>query len=189
MSIYKRSTRASRDRLTGGTRDVNPQFMNMSVTQTANDTYTQVSFPIPIQRLQNTGRAQVMEVLKVFFNTPLINSTAAGVTARSIAVQLTTKSFTSGQPLSEPNLFARYEKEFTNAFTAGGTGILSNEFEPYCFDVTDGAGHGILIASDAIFMAVESTNTSAANSGRIKLLYRWKDVSIQEYVGIVQSQQ
>jgi hypothetical protein len=55
-------------------------------------------------------------------------------------------------------------------------------------DLTDGAGHGLLIATDNIFMTVYSTNTGVANEVGCKILYRWKNVSVEEYIGIVQSQ-
>lgn len=53
--------------LTGGTGDVNPQYFIMQVTQTGNDVLTEGNFPIPIQRLQDRGMAQVMEVLSAQF--------------------------------------------------------------------------------------------------------------------------
>lgn len=186
---YKRRRSSYGASLTGGSGDVNPQFMNLTATQSAADTYTQVTFPIPIQRLQNSGRAQVMEILKIFAESSALTAVAAGATNHRISVQMTTKSFAAEVTLSEPTCFFRYQKDNINAFTAAGTGGLYQEFEPNIQDLTDGAGHGMLVASDNIFLAVSSLATGSANRVDIKILYRWKDVSIQEYVGIVQSQQ
>jgi hypothetical protein len=61
--------------------------------------------------------------------------------------------------------------------------------EPLVLDVTDGAGHGVLIATDSIYAQVNSANTATTNTVYFKLLYRFKEVNIIEYVGIVQSQQ
>lgn len=183
------SSKGRRDTLTGGTKDVNPQYMNLSIVQSGVDVYTQVSFPIPIQRLQNTGRAQVMEVLKVIFSSTSLTTAAAGNVYHNLITQLTTKSFAAGVVFSEPTLFAMQNKENANAFTAGGTGMTAYDFEPYEMNTNDGAGHGILIASDNIFVGLSSVATGVANRSDIKILYRWKDVSISEYVGIVQSQQ
>jgi len=185
--MYKK--RRYNNSLTGGSGDVNPQYMNLSVTQSGADTYTQVTFPLPIQRLQNQGRAQVMEVLKIFCESTQLNTVAAGAVAHGISAQLTTKSFAAAVGLAEPTCFWRYQKENINAFTATGTGLLNFEVEPNVQDMTDGAGHGILIASDNIFLALSSVATGAANTAQVKILYRWKDVSVTEYVGIVQSQQ
>lgn len=185
--MYKK--RRYNSSLTGGSGDVNPQFMNLTVTQSAADTYTQTTFPLPIQRLQNSGRAQVMEVLKVFFAGSPLQTDAAADTAHSIQAQITTKSFAAAVSWSEPTCFAIIQKEDRSAFTAAGSFSKTTESEPFVLDLTDGAGHGLLVASDNIFMAVSSTATGLANQFQAKILYRWKDVAISEYVGIVQSQQ
>lgn len=62
-------------------------------------------------------------------------------------------------------------------------------------DLTDGAGHGVLIATDNVWLtaflngAVPDIGTTAALNVYADLLYRFKKVTLQEYVGIVQSQQ
>jgi len=58
-----------RDTLTGGTGDVNPQWLKSPVI--SNNTiasYAEAQVPLPVQRLQNKGRAMVMELLKVAWN-------------------------------------------------------------------------------------------------------------------------
>jgi len=57
------------------------------------------------------------------------------------------------------------------------------------FDLTDSAGHGILIATDQLFLLMTSNGTLALNTGGCKLDYRFKNVALEEYIGIVQSQQ
>lgn len=59
----------------------------------------------------------------------------------------------------------------------------------YRKDFTDGAGHGMLIGVDSLFARLASTATGSANTAYIRLYYRFKEVSLTEYVGIVQSQQ
>lgn len=72
---------------------------------------------------------------------------------------------------------------------------------PIIHDLTDGAGHGILIATDNIYLnalvAYVDADTSAAYAGapsfifaasNCELIYRFKAVTLQEYIGIVQSQ-
>jgi hypothetical protein len=60
--------------------------------------------------------------------------------------------------------------------------------EPWTDDLTDGAGHGFLVATDQIYAQIASTNTGAAQSCDVKIMYRWKNVGLQEYIGIVQGQ-
>jgi hypothetical protein len=64
-------------------------------------------------------------------------------------------------------------------------------------DLTDGAGHGILIATDNIYLGVNAS-LSSFNLGdadpivggvSANLIYRFKEIGLSEYIGIVQSQQ
>lgn len=176
--------------LTGGTGDVNPQWLNFSVTQSAADTTTTATQNIPIQRLPQGGRAQVLEVLRVEISTSSFPAIASAAEAEdSMVVFLSTTSFgTTATTFSEPRVFAGISKVKQGAFTAGGSfGVEYSNIDR--LDLTDGAGHGLLIATDSIFAQYVSGGTGAANVARIKLLYRWKDVGLSEYIGIVQSQQ
>jgi len=165
--------------LGGGTGDVNPQFMNINATITAGSVVTTTT-PIPIQRLQQSGRAQVMEVLKVIFDNSLFNTLEADSAALA---RVTTKNFaTTAVTPNEPTCFA-YMNNWYKITTSGAVEFIG----PYVLDLTDGAGHGFLVATDNIFVQTNSVNVTGSLS--VKILYRWKNVSTTEYVGIVQSQQ
>jgi hypothetical protein len=63
-------------------------------------------------------------------------------------------------------------------------------------DLTDGAGHGILVATDNIWLTGQLIvaapgGISVIASGVVfcDIFYRFKKVTLQEYIGIVQSQQ
>lgn len=172
----------TRESLTGGTGDVNPQFLTFAAAQSAADTTTTTQVTLPIQRLPQGGSAyaQVMELLKVF-----IAFGAQPEVDSSISIYLSTKNFgTTGTNFSEPSVFAGVLKQLY--LTTSGT---FSDTTPVSYDVTDGAGHGVIIATDSIYAQVASATTSIANTVRVKLLYRFKNISIQEYVGIVQGQQ
>jgi len=64
-----------------------------------------------------------------------------------------------------------------------------HEAMPKVIDLTDGMGHGILVASDYFFVQVDSDGIGAVITTYFKLLYRIKNVALTEYIGIVQSQQ
>lgn len=169
------------DQLTGGTRDVNPQFLNIVAVQSGADTTTTTTVPIPVQRLPNAAKSQVMEVLKIFVTA----STSVVEVDNDINVFFSTKNFgTTNTTFSEPSVFAEMWRSVK--ITTSGQ-IIS--YEPFCIDLTDGVGHGFIVATDNIFVQVQSTTTSATNTIRAKILYRWKNVSLAEYVGVVQSQQ
>lgn len=175
--------------LTGGSGDVNPQYFTMQVVQTAADTFTQTQFPIPIQRMPSRGsKAQVMEILRVLFQTADGMTSSAGGLGTTITAQVTTKSQTAPITLAEPTLVAICQKATWASFTAGGTGYAVLPTDPYVLDLSDNAGHGLLVATDYLYFGVGSTSTGLANTCSCKVLYRWKNVSEKEYVGIVQSQ-
>ncbi len=178
--------------MTGGTRDVNPQFLSDSAGQSAADTTTTTAVVLPVQRIASNApnQAVIVEVLKVFIDFPRFPDIATVTEAvDSMSIAFTTRNQgTTLTNLSEPTLFARFEKLRSGAFTAAGTySMMDPQIE--AFDLTDGAGHGVLIATDQIFVQVQSIGTGNANTLHFKILYRWKRVPLTEYIGIVQSQQ
>ena len=166
--------------LTGGTGDVNPQYLKLSTTQSGADTFTQTTNPIPIQRLPNGQRSQVMEILKIFFwtNSALVEADS------TVSVYLTTKSYSTAPAVTDGALIAWWKRQVIIT-TSGEVAIDS----PFCLDLTDGVGHGMLVATDNLYLSVASSTTSQANVGVAWILYRWKNVGLAEYVGMVQSQQ
>ena len=184
------SKRSRGGSLTGGTGDVSPQWMSFVATQSAADTTTTITQAIPVQRQNNRGLAQVLEVLKVLFERPSLVAGASATEANDFfAITLSTSSFgTTATTLAEPRVFAGDSLQAQFAFTAAGTYYMEHP-RVVMYDLTDGAGHGVLVATDNIYAQVSSVTTGATNTYRIKILYRWKNVSLQEYIGIVQSQQ
>jgi hypothetical protein len=168
--------------LTGGSGDVNPQYVHNSVTQSGSDTTTTQQITLPIDRLMFGGnRIGSVEVLSVTFDwrNPLTLATAL-----SLSAALTTKSFgTTKVNYNEPTAFAFFHL-VTFLTTAAGSTITM----PYRFDCTDAAGHGILVATDSIFLSCSSSTTSQANTVDVKIEYRYKNITVTEYVGVVQSQ-
>lgn len=185
MSIYKRRysyRRKDPQNLTGGSGDVNPQYMHLTATQSGVDTTTSTAFNIPIQRLQNAGRAQVMEILKVFWDLSALDGIE--VDSSLIGVLSTTSFGTTAANYGNTRVvdFARADRRLTTSGTFQGS-------NPVIHDLNDGAGHGFLVGTDNLYIQVQSGGTGATNSIYCKILYRWKDVSTTEYVGIVQGQQ
>ena len=177
--------------LTGGTGDVNPQFMSGVLTLSAANTTTEVTLGTPIVRVgpQTGGQAIIMEVLKIYVDLPRVDADNATPAARLIELNFSTvANGTAIATWDNPRLFARVLKNQRNAFTAAGTGLLAID-EMFVMDLTDGAGHGILIATDNIFVQGDTSSQAAASVFAWKILYRFKKVSLIEYIGIVQSQQ
>lgn len=183
-----RSTRG--DQLTGGSGDVSPQWFQLSnVTLTAANTFNQGTTSIPVQRLAfGRGKSLVMELLKVEFTYPEWDSNpSAGGQIANAGMQLSTTSLAALDD-SNPLVLAFRQQTWRGAFTAAGSYITVST-TPIVADLTDGAGHGVLFAGDTIYLGCNTTAFAGAATFSCRILYRWKEVSLEEYIGIVQSQQ
>jgi hypothetical protein len=170
--------------LTGGTGDVNPQYMNLYTPSTGTGTIITQSTATPIPRLpQRSGRATVMEMFKVFFSTN--QATPALTNADFVLFLLCTKNpgvTVPANALGDSSVIAAAQA--TVDFTTSGALIYE---QPVAYDFTDGAGHGILIATDTLYLQF-SNSSGASCAGQARIVYRFKEVGVEEYIGIVQSQ-
>ncbi len=179
----RRGPNSQMSMLTGGSRDVKPQLLAFPVTQSAADTATTATQPLPVLRNFSSGngsRAQILEILKVFMLFPLPAEVDSVVTCA-----LTTKSFgTTAVSHSDPSVIA-ITRRSTQITTSGGWSTDQTAI----FDLSDGNGNGLLVATDNIYGQVVSASTGAANAVVIRVLYRIYAADVTEYVGIVQGQQ
>ena len=160
-------------------KDVFPQFMSFSVTETAANTFTSIRIQLPVARQPGAKRITVIELLQVlmqpdgeeFANGDIWDSALGFRTAATMP------------NLSDPNLFFRNQRRITVATTGS---ILTEE--PLVQRYDGGGGKGFLLATDSIFAMVDSTSNSAALTAHFKLLYRFVEIGLQEYIGIVQQQ-
>lgn len=186
---------ANKKQLTGGTDDVNPQFLTESFTQSAANATDLFAIATPIIRVgsSKSGDATIMEVLKIFAVLPNFPGNApAGQTERGILMGIFTRAPNPGTtvvPFGDPSNLYSFRETQTSAFTAGGTGTTSATENPKVADLTDGAGHGVLVATDKLYVQIDTINFLAAEQFELKILYRFKTVKLVEYIGIVQSQQ
>lgn len=178
--------RARKDQLTGGSADVNPQVLTLTITMSAANTPTVVARNLPIPRLPTReGRNLVIELLSVeYFR--VAEQVTNGADNISLAILTTNPSaFASfALALQDPRVLSA---AFTGIYAAAATTI---DYHKYFYDdLTDQAGHGILLASDTLYFAAYSSGKAIADAYVCKVNYRWKDVSLVEYIGIVQSEQ
>lgn len=111
----------------------------------------------------------------------------------SITTQVPLKSLQEARPLSLSGTTILSADSLGDHFITFSTDNESVEFH----DLTDGAGHGILVATDNIYLSVQTSLTAYNGSSADEiigfcfadLIYRFKEVKLQEYIGIVQSQQ
>lgn len=181
--------RGRKDQLTGGSGDVNPQIITITAVQPGNDAPVVVRQPLPIPRLPTApGRNLVIELLAVDYYRLTTSYNASTVSSWLVALTTSPSLKTSSlAALQDPQLLeAWYSQLVTPA------GAVNEPFQVETDrwqDLTDQAGHGVLVASDFINVGFYTSATGAPNVCVLKLYYRWKDVSLTEYIGIVQSQQ
>lgn len=180
--------------LTGGTGDVNPQNYTINLLQPAPDTNDARSLPVPVYRFPlKNDRAMVMEILK---STWIIRDLNAAAAQASIVGVISTAGLglvdgatsTADQQynaLASPNVITSLSIDF---IFASGVGFAWSS-RKYEYDHTDAAGHGILVATDAIYAYLLAIGTGVIQGATCRLLYRWKEVPLSEYIGIVQAQQ
>jgi hypothetical protein len=94
----------------------------------------------------------------------------------------------AGIALGDPRVIVASYKIARGAFTAAGTFEFGEDLIDD-IDLTDGAGHGVLVATDSIFIGAATTSYAGAATFYARVFYRFKEVTLQEYIGIVQSQQ
>lgn len=183
--------------LTGGTGDVNPQWYSMTATETSSGAFKEVQYITPIPRYSNRkGKAIVLEVLKVLYSFEHLDSTdGAAFAFHSAQAQIATAP-QSGTSLSSPQVVSFAEQVFLTYYqnsmpATSDFGAGFNYAMPQVQDLTDGAGHGVLVATDSIYMGFQFNDFDAAalHTVSVKMLYRFKEVDLAEYIGIVQSQQ
>lgn len=183
---YRRRSTTSSDTLTGGTKDVNPQWFKGYITESGADTCTEKEFQLPITRIPTASKVTIIEVLKIRATNKTDNVVPEIATAiQDIMIAFSTASHGTTPVKPDTGDVFGYLRQSTLALTSG-IGTYNGVMEQ---DLTDGAGHGILIATDKMYVQLDSLATTKTLSFSIEMLYRFKTVGMREYVGIVQSQQ
>lgn len=172
--------------LTGGTGDVNPQFLSINAKESAANTYTETEIRLPNAashiRPSTPGRAVVVELLYIMYLS-VHDQFVAG--PDRFRWHFATRSHTVITSFNATDvLWAEREDQgfFLTSGTWGGARARKVDF-------TDGMGHGILIAVDRAYVAVESVSLTNPSSLRMKIAYRFKEVPLTEYVGMIADQQ
>jgi len=172
--------------LTGGTKDVNPQWFRGYVTSTKNTT-AESNFQLPITRIPTANKVTIIEVLKVIV-VPKTTLFAVDEALARVNFSFGTAPMgtTAQVNIDDGRVFAQIGRECTQDADGGGFQVPT----VLEYDLTDGSGHGVLVASDKLYVQTTQSNSGAASAiCAIALLYRFKTVGMREYVGIVQSQQ
>lgn len=187
--------------LTGGTGDVNPNIFRFPpLVSTALNAVDRFVAPTPLQAFNNTAqnRATVMEILKVYFSAKQVFNTSVvgqSLTFLHMTVQSTRNADVNAveQGMAFGGCLA--SKTLKQNVQATGSTLTEPIIEDaeWEVDMTDGAGHGVLLAGPEVeFATVIEMFGSATVSESVRtcaFLYRFKDVPLTEYLGILSSAQ
>lgn len=181
------------DNLTGGSQDVNPQFFPMYMIPAVAGTWEATAHALPVNRTAMTGsssKATIIEILGVQWHIPQLPAIANAAETQILyyAGLFSSNPVAQAQAdLANAKCIDLISLERWGSFTAAGT---QNNMHSRIFtsDLTDGAGHGVLVGTDSLWLTVAGT-AAWATFAMVRIKYRYKYVTMVEYVGMVQSQQ
>jgi len=188
----KRGRKSSGGSDTGGTGDIKPQFMTMAgAVAGAVDDYRVDVFQIPVVRPRGKNEsATIMEMLSLDWYLSVENIGDAAFTEAAFLTQNTAR--TSGDTATVGSFAADVGDPRTLGMvilnqTLTTSGSMSQVY-PIHVDLTDSNGNGILWGNDTITMVSGAVANATAGATICKLKYRWVNVGLVEFLGIVQSQ-
>lgn len=157
-------------------KDENPQFLNFRVLESAANTWTTAEILTPIFRQLANGNALVMEILKIFW----VNNND-GMGSTEVEAFLMTAEEAAEPAYDENTVLDKFHQQ-CDLTTSGKTSID----KIVCHEFDDGAGHGLLVGNSKLYAGVVGTGQSSAMKIEGKILYRLKEVSAGELLGILQ---
>jgi hypothetical protein len=164
--------------------DLFPNYMSWAITQTGADQYTtdKIFTPIPRNQVLTGNRAIVMELLwlDVVINNLSLNAADEDITVgiQTGATPVAAASIDSG------NMLAMIKIEFSEHTTGAAITI-----QPLRYMMQSTDGYGQLLATDAFHAWIDGNNTGVTLQGKFRLYYRFVQIPVIEFIGIVQSQQ
>ncbi len=170
--------------------DIFPNFLTGTLTQSAADLFTTVLVNTPIPRIQTTRsgqRATVMELLWIEFLFPNIKMEAPNTALMGIFTIGTTPTVVL--PYNNPRVFAEVRLD-AHVITAGADGRATMfTRQPWIFQMQSKDGHGYLLAAESFHVSIFSTATAQVNILEWRMYYRFIDIPLSEFIGLVQSTQ
>lgn len=166
--------------------DVFPNFMTGTITQPGIDNFTTVLVNTPIPRIQTTRsgqRATVMELLYCEMMFPTIDMKAAPDVLYTMQMVIGTTPVAM-IPFNNPRVFVQKRVD-THIITSGGGFTV----QPYRYDMETRDGHGYLLAAESFHVSFWSVLSGIINIMEWRLYYRFIDIPLSEFIGLVQSTQ
>lgn len=163
-------------------KDLYPETLTLQVSNTASTTAWATAigeFPIINVGLGGgTGSsARVVEILKV-----IVTAVGFGGSSGNTAIVLSGFNLT-GKTTTDKQLSAAMTDERTITY-----GVLQPTWPQQEIDLTDDKGHGVLYPATSVFMNIIA-QAAVVSTVTCELLYRFRTVGLNEYLGIVNQYQ
>jgi hypothetical protein len=172
-------------------RDLYPQLLSATLATSAADVTTSVEVKLPISNQASanaSGRAQALEILKVYISFPSISTglqIATQAASLNRLVALSTRNHgTVIAPGSDPHVIMNFA-DAKNFGTDVGEVYLPDSF---VVDLSDGAGHGVLVGGSSLFLQYKTTGFGVVDTVDIKIMYRTTNVDSWEWFGMLAQQ-
>jgi len=189
---------AKRRRIAGGARRVD-EFANFIVSEirldaALDDIAGSVRVQTPLPRIKTSGkRATVLEILWCEFLVPTIALNFDRNAISSILnIQLAIGSPGAILKFSDPRVFAQIEIDANFLNNVNGNTRLIFPQQPFRYELqTRGTGAGYLLTAEAFNfnVALSGQNVGFGVVVQLKVWYRFVEIGLDEFVGLVQSTQ
>lgn len=169
------------------TRDDFPNFLTGRVFQQSTNTYESIVINTPIPRLKTIGnRATVMELLYCDVSVTFDDFNVGGASWQFQLFLGTAQ--TSILAFNDTRVFMDMKRQ-TNDPIIQVTTVWTQEGAPFRFQFQTIDGFGYLLAADSFRAAVNTNDMIAVTITDFRLYYRFVDIPLSEFIGIVQSTQ
>lgn len=170
--------------LTGGTGDVNPQYLSGMLEQVVPDQTIVKQFTLPKSIVPLAGKATVIEVLRVM----AILRNPNRFDENDEHSQISFATFSTSNPgvavqqgLQDGGVFAMFHQYVQGCSKDSGAYAFVIPHSICTWDCTDGAGHGVLIASDHFYVQLVSGGT-LKQFLTFSIEYRFKAIDLAAYL-------
>lgn len=196
--------------LSGGLRDNNPQFFSAGLTipavassGTGRTTVAAFQLPLPVQFNAPANMAVVFEILKVTLDTPTPLGTfpTSNPSPGTFVINNITSELRSGNLPPTPVIGTLVDQSVivhSHDAAVYATDSVSGDVRPALgpwsrlkiFDLTDEAGHGLVLPTQNVWFIVSETSGGTANitsqylatTAAFRLLFRYKAIPLSEYI-------
>jgi hypothetical protein len=173
-----------------GRRDQYPQTFLVDLTQPSVDGAILATVNLPVPRIPTANKATILEISAIEYYFPIwVPSITTGQTSHLMVI-VSTDERTIDMTDPVPYISNGHTIDAVDLHIHPGTAAapLSSAIFPLRHELETKDGHGVLVATDRLFISLDTINFPTATKAVVKVYYRYVEVSVQEYVGIIQSQ-